>query len=87
VSIDTPLVGNAPDVIHEAPPAPRVEVVTVVPGPGHVWISGYWQRRGGRYAWVPGHWSRVRPGYFWAPGHWVRHGSGWHFSGGFWQRF
>jgi hypothetical protein len=87
VSADAPLVGDAPQIVQEAPPSPRVEVMTAAPDPTAVWITGYWQWHRGRYAWTPGRWEHARPGHFWAPGHWVRFGSGWRFSGGFWQRF
>ncbi|MFT3760001.1 YXWGXW repeat-containing protein [Thauera sp.] len=38
-------------------PAPRIERRGPPPGPGHVWIGGYWNRVGPRHDWVPGHWS------------------------------
>jgi len=42
-----------------APPPPQVEVITVVPFSGAVWVPGYWswQRRHREYAWVPGYWK------------------------------
>jgi|GEM_PF-968228 len=90
VSIDAPLTSEDPApppvVVYEAPPAPQVEVIPVAPSPVHVWISGYWGYRRGRWSWQPGYWSGPRVGYYWAPGHWHRRGSGWHFSGGYWRR-
>jgi YXWGXW repeat-containing protein len=44
-------------VVDEAPPPPRVEVVTVVPYRGAVWMPGHWSSHGRhRWVWVPGHW-------------------------------
>ena len=28
------------------------------PGPGYVWVDGYWVRRGNHWRWVNGHWAR-----------------------------
>jgi len=39
------------------PPAPRVGVYGYAPGPGYVWIDGFWDWRD-RYVWVPGYWAR-----------------------------
>ena len=40
------------------PPPPRVEYYGVAPGPGFVWVSGYWRPHGNNYRWVNGHWAR-----------------------------
>ena len=57
-------------------PAPRVEVVTVAPAPGMLWVDGYWGWSGHAYAWNAGRWSRPsRPGYVWvAPRYQTRGG-------------
>ena len=41
-------------------PVPYI-VRPVSPGPGHVWVSGYWtwDRRYKRNVWVNGYWARV----------------------------
>lgn len=42
-----------------APPPPRVLAVRpVMPGPGFVWVEGYWYPVGRQYAWHPGYWTR-----------------------------
>ena len=41
-----------------APPAVRVERRPVMPGPGYVWVDGYWYANGPRWAWHRGYWSR-----------------------------
>ncbi len=55
-----------------APPPPlRVEVYGVAPGPGLVWIGGYWRWVGRDYEWTTGRWVRPpRRGARWAPGYW-----------------
>ena len=41
------------------PPRPRVvRVRPASPGPGYVWVDGYWYANGNRYAWHDGYWSR-----------------------------
>ncbi len=55
----------------EAPPRPRGERKLPQPGPNHVWIAGYWDRRGDQWAWAPGRWEEpaqrdsrwIRPQY------------------------
>jgi hypothetical protein len=41
------------------PPAPRVvRVRPRSPGPGYVWVDGYWNPQGNRYNWHDGYWTR-----------------------------
>ncbi|HTR38346.1 MAG TPA: hypothetical protein VMH80_20695 [Bryobacteraceae bacterium] len=70
-----------------APPPPvTVGVVGVAPGPGYVWIDGFWDLRGGRWAWVGGRWARPpRARARWEPDRWERHGNHWRHSGGRWR--
>ncbi len=66
--------------VERDPPPERVEVVTVAPGEGHVWVRGHWQWNGAEYVWIPGHWQRrPHPTAAWREGHWkhVRHGWVW----------
>jgi hypothetical protein len=69
------------------PPGARVEVVGVEPGPGHIWVAGYHEWRGGEYVWVPGHWATPpHPRYHrWVPGHWREHRNGWYWVEGHWN--
>lgn len=65
------------------PPAPRVlRVRPVAPGPGFVWLDGYWYVDGGHYLWHDGYWSRPPyPGAVWvAPRH-----DGRQFFAGYWD--
>jgi hypothetical protein len=36
--------------------APVVETAPACPGPGYVWVSGYWSGYGATRAWVAGNW-------------------------------
>jgi hypothetical protein len=74
------------ELVTVAPPPAPVEVIGVAPGPGYVWISGYWNWVGGRHVWVGGRWAAPRPGYYWEPHVWVHTGAGWHLREGRWVR-
>ena len=73
-------------VVNDAPPAPIGETMVVAPGPGFVWVGGYWGWGGGRWNWEAGHWARPpHAGARWvAPRYYVRGGrhvwvhGGWH---------
>lgn len=67
-----------------APPPPVVAYAPPpMPGPGFVWVGGYWYPSGPRYVWRSGFWTRppfarstwVAPRYF-----------GNRFYGGYWRR-
>ena len=69
-----------------APPPVRVEAFGVAPGPGYVWINGYWSYGGGGYAWVPGRWERPpHRGAAWVAGRWDRKGNRWGYRAGHWR--
>ncbi|HYM25967.1 MAG TPA: YXWGXW repeat-containing protein [Vicinamibacterales bacterium] len=68
-----------------APPVPIVEARVVAPGPGYVWVPGYYALQRGAYVWLPGryvlppraravwiapHWEHERRGWFFVEGHW-----------------
>ncbi len=72
--------------VEVAPPPPRVEEYGPAPGPGFVWIGGYWGWAGGRHEWVGGHWEHEHRGERWVPHRWVRERDGWHQSRGHWER-
>lgn len=66
------------------PPAPRYGPSfrrPPVPGPGFVWVDGYWSFARGRYVWVGGYWSRppIAGGYWVAPRY-----AGGRFFAGYW---
>jgi WXXGXW repeat (2 copies) len=72
--------------VRTGPPPLRAEAVVVSPGPGHVWVPGYYQYTGGGYVWVGGRYERPPHGRtHWAPAHWERDGHGWYFVEGRWR--
>jgi hypothetical protein len=53
------------------PPVLPVYVQPICPGPGYIWVPGYWAYGPDGYFWVPGTW--VEPpevGLLWTPGYW-----------------
>jgi WXXGXW repeat (2 copies) len=68
------------------PPAPVVERAVVAPGPGYVWLPGYYRWDGRAYVWVPGrHVLPPRPRAVWVPGHWAQERRGWFWVEGRWR--
>jgi hypothetical protein len=69
------------------PPAPYVVgTVGYAPGPGYVWVGGFWNLNGGRWAWVNGRWAvPPRPRAVWVADRWVRYGNGWRYYRGYWR--
>lgn len=68
------------------PPPLRAEYVGVAPGPGYVWINGYWGWRGNNYYWVPGRYERPpHRGSYWVAPHWERHGNHYVMRQGHWR--
>ena len=68
------------------PPPPRVEAYGVAPGPGVVWIGGYWRWVGRDYVWTPGRWVRPpRRGAVWAPGYWEHRHNRYRWHEGRWR--
>jgi hypothetical protein len=73
-------------IIVRRPPPPVREVVIAAPGPGFVWIDGYYRGGRGDYEWVPGRWERVPPGYRrWEPARWRHARGGYFFVDGRWR--
>lgn len=86
VAVDPPHRYYVGEPVAVAPPPPQVEVYGTAPGPGFVWLGGFWRWEGGRHEWVRGHWERGRPGERWVPHRWVHERDGWHLSEGHWAR-
>jgi hypothetical protein len=66
------------------PPYPRIVSTAgqARPGPGFVWIAGYWYPVYGHYVWRDGHWTRPpHPGAAWVPPHHDGH----RFFPGYWE--
>ena len=68
------------------PPPQVVEQVVVSPGPGYIWISGFWAWHHHRWEWVRGHWDLPpRRGAIWVVGGWERHGGRVVWVDGYWR--
>ena len=69
------------------PPAVRVEARGTPPGPGFIWIGGYYAWRRSDYVWIPGRWARPpRPEFRgWVAGRWVHARQGWYWVEGHWR--
>ena len=75
------------DLIFEAPPPPRHEVIVERERPSrdHVWVPGYWIGRQRKHEWVPGHWERPPHGRtLWVEPRWEKRDRGYVFVEGFW---
>ena len=72
--------------VRSGPPPIRAEVVGVAPGPGYVWVPGYYNYDRGGYVWVGGRWDRPpRVRARWVQGHWQRDRHGWYYVEGHWR--
>jgi hypothetical protein len=68
------------------PPPLRAEYYGPAPGPGFVWVGGYWNWRGNAYAWTPGYWGRPpRPRAVWVSPSWEHRGGRYQFRRGYWR--
>ena len=77
---------TAETVVPEAPPLPAAEVISVAPGPEHVWIPGYWAWLEGRWVWMSGHWVlRPHSQAVWVPGCYRMRGGVHIWVGGYWR--
>jgi hypothetical protein len=71
--------------VRTGPPPVVVERRVVAPGPGFVWLPGYYRWAGRDYVWVPGRYERARSHARWVPGRWVHDRHGWYFVEGRWR--
>src|SRR5215469_16136584 len=72
----TVMIAPPPLPVYEQPP---------IPGPGYLWVPGYWSYGPYGYFWVPGTW--VQPpsvGLLWTPGYWGFVGGVYAFNAGYW---
>lgn len=69
-----------------APPPVRYETYGPAPGPGYVWINGYWGWRANNYYWMGGRWDRAPQGRRrWEDGRWEHRGGGYVWRDGRWH--
>lgn len=83
-----PPAGATSDIVvaDPPPPAPEVDVMTVSPGPGYVWLAGYWGWESGHRVWFRGHWERPPHGYrVWVAPRWEHSRRGYVFVRGHWR--
>jgi hypothetical protein len=68
-----------------APPPIPVYEQPLCPGPGYIWVPGYWAYGPYGYYWVPGEWV-LAPGIglYWTPGYWGFAGGSYVFHEGYW---
>ena len=72
--------------VEAPPPLLQSEVMVASPGPGFIWVSGYWGWRAGNHAWVHGHWERPpHPHSTWVQPRWEHRGRGYVFIRGYWH--
>ena len=85
-AILTACVGPRTTYVVAGPPAPRYGSVGVAPGPGFVWIEGFWDLRGGAWVWAPGRWVMPpRERAVWVRPEWRREGNRWRYREGRWR--
>jgi hypothetical protein len=68
-----------------APPELPVYDQPPLPGPGYLWIPGYWAWGPDGYYWVPGYWN-LPPAVdlLWTPGYWGWHDGYYAWNEGYW---
>ncbi|MBZ5589200.1 MAG: hypothetical protein LAO05_11625 [Acidobacteriia bacterium] len=67
------------------PPDALVEVQSGIPGPGYVWIEGYWEWHH-RWVWQPGRWTAPpHASATWERGRWEHGARGWRWHRGHWR--
>ena len=72
--------------VRVGPPAPIVETRIAAPGPGYVWVPGFYRWEGRDYLWVAGHYElppRARARF--VQGHWQHDRQGWYYVEGRWR--
>ena len=66
------------------PPDPLYEEPDEEPGPGYVWVGGYWGWTGGDWGWYPGHWLVAPAGRIYVAPYYERVNGQVVFVRGFW---
>lgn len=82
------MVGCAETVsIRRGPPPLPVYEQPYCPGPGYMWVPGYWAYGPDGYFWVPGMWEYApRMGWMWTPGYWGWSDGFYCWHSGYWGR-
>ena len=88
VVYEQPVPAGAPGevVVSEDPPAPVYETVGIAPGPGYLWIGGYYHWSGGGWVWYRGHYERPpHPGAVWVHARYAWRGNARIYVRGYWH--
>jgi hypothetical protein len=77
-------IGIGTPVYYPPPPPPMVAYAPPsCPGPGYVWVPGYWYPTGPRYSWRAGYWAVAPyPGAYWVAPRYSKQ----RYYSGYWQR-
>jgi WXXGXW repeat (2 copies) len=68
-----------------APPPLPVYAQPIIPGPGYMWVPGYWAWGPYGYYWVPGTWLLPPAvGLLWTPGYWAWMDGAYIWYAGYW---
>lgn len=71
---------------HSHPPHPRHEYRAAMPGPGYVWVNGFWDWQATNWIWIPGRWERPAvEGSTWVEPHYYRESTGYRYEPGHWS--
>lgn len=68
------------------PPPARAEVKPACPGPGHIWVAGYWDYIGGHHVWRDGRWLQAKRDYEYVRARYEWDGRAWQFHVPHWHR-
>lgn len=61
------------------PPDPKEEEKPASPGPGYIWVAGYWDYIGGHHVWREGRWMQSKPNYEYVRARYAYDGHSWQF--------
>jgi hypothetical protein len=68
------------------PPPPYAGPVGVAPGPGYVWINGFYDYSGGSWVWRHGYWAQPPyPNAVWISPFWEHDHDRYRFHRGYWR--
>jgi hypothetical protein len=89
LSSDASSVGKATSLtirVPNQPPELRAENRTESPGPGHIWVAGYWDYVGGQHTWRGGRWVAPMPGYEYVRARYEQDGTSWILYAPHWKK-
>jgi hypothetical protein len=86
VVYEQPVAAPGEVVVTSDPPAPIYEAVGIAPGPGFLWVGGYYHWNGGGWVWRGGRWARPpHPGAAWVRARYEWRGGRRVYIGGYWR--